>query len=109
VTRQDLATDARRAVASEPVRELIAYECRRAARHYAAARPGLRMLEPRSRTCIRAAYLLYGGILDEVRRAGYDVLRARVRVPLRRRVRTLAVAAGSERQFEARAARFDAL
>ena len=54
------------------------------------AAPGIRLLHPTSRDCIRTAFTLYGGILDEIERADYQVLDRRVSVPLRRR---LAVAA----------------
>jgi phytoene synthase len=92
VTPQLLAEDAARGRASAPVRALVRYECGRALAHYEAARPGIALLEPRSRICIQAAYLLYGWILDEVVRAGYDVLRGRVVVPGPRRVRLVAAA-----------------
>jgi phytoene synthase len=77
-------------VATGPVRDLIAYEVGRARRHYARAAPGIPMLAPSSQACIRAAFRLYGGILDEVVRAGFDVFSRRATVPNRRR---LAVAA----------------
>ena len=47
---------------------------------------------PSSQACIRTAYLAYGGILDEVVRADYDVFAARATVPTRRK---LAIAASS--------------
>jgi phytoene synthase len=75
-----------------PIRNLIAFEISRAREHYAAAAPGIPMLSPTSQACIRAAYLLYGAILTEVERAGYDVFARRATVPTRRR---LAVAAAS--------------
>jgi 15-cis-phytoene synthase len=100
VSVRTLTADARAGRTSEPVKALIAYECRRALEHYAAAVAGLRLLEPRSRICIRAAYLLYGAILGEVARSGYDVMAGRVRVPRRRRAAIL-MAAGSERLFDA--------
>jgi 15-cis-phytoene synthase len=87
VARRDLV--ARQATAA--VQELLAFEVARARAHYQAAAPGIELLAPSSRPCIRAAFTLYGGILDEVERAGYQVLGGRVRVPRRRR---LAVAAG---------------
>jgi len=68
------------------VKDLIAYEVGRAREHYAAAAPGITMLEPASQACMRTAYLLYGGILDEVEAAGYDVFARRATVPNRRRV-----------------------
>lgn len=87
VTADDLR--ARRATA--PVRDLVAFEVGRAREHYARAAEGIPMLAPSSQPCIRAAYLIYGGILDEVARAGYDVFTRRATVPKRRR---LALAAG---------------
>ena len=65
---------------------------RRARQHYARAAAGVLMLPPSSQRCIRAAFRLYGGILDEVVRADYDVFVRRATVPRRRR---LAVAAAS--------------
>ncbi|MFI2762036.1 phytoene/squalene synthase family protein [Streptomyces echinatus] len=52
---------------------------------YRSARPGLGMLDPVSRPCIRTAFVLYGGILDAVARDGYAVLHRRAVVPRRRR------------------------
>ena len=52
---------------------------------------------------IRAATLLYGGILDGVRRGGYEVLAGRIRVSRRRRALLVACAA-SDRLFAARTA-----
>ncbi|MFI9810283.1 phytoene/squalene synthase family protein [Streptomyces sp. NPDC052301] len=57
---------------------------------YREAAPGLPMLAPLSRPCIRTAFVLYGGILDAVARQGYSVLHRRAVVP---RVRRAAVAA----------------
>ncbi|MEU6313348.1 phytoene/squalene synthase family protein [Streptomyces sp. NPDC047014] len=61
-------------------------------RVYREAWPGLAMLDPVSRPCIRTAYVLYGGILDAVARDGYTVLHRRSLVTRRRRAR---VAAGA--------------
>jgi 15-cis-phytoene synthase len=82
VGRADLAA----AQASPAVTELLAFEIERARAHYRAAEPGIELLAPSSRPCIRVAFDLYGGILDEVERAGYQVLAARVRVPRHRRL-----------------------
>jgi phytoene synthase len=71
--------------AGDAIRELIAFEVGRAREHYARAAPGVTMLAPSSQGCIRAAYHLYAGILDEVENAGYDVFTRRARVPGRRR------------------------
>ncbi|MFF9038933.1 phytoene/squalene synthase family protein [Streptomyces sp. NPDC014892] len=52
---------------------------------YREAAPGLAMLDPVARPCIRTAFVLYGGILDAVARDGYAVLHRRAVVPRRRR------------------------
>jgi 15-cis-phytoene synthase len=82
VRRADLAA----AKASPAVAELLAFEVERARAHYRAAAPGIELLVPSSRPCVRVAFHLYGGILEEVERAGYQVLGQRVRVPRRRRL-----------------------
>ncbi|MFD3675743.1 phytoene/squalene synthase family protein [Streptomyces sp. NPDC058613] len=56
-----------------------------ARRFYARAEPGLNMLEPRSRPCVRTAFVLYGEILDAVARDGYASVHRRSAVPLTRR------------------------
>ena len=81
VTRADLASG----VADGRVRRLLAYEVARAREVLRAAEPGIRLLDPTSRDCVRVALTLYGGILDEVARADYDVLDRRVSVGLARR------------------------
>ena len=85
ITRADLAGAVTRRAATPRIRNLIAYEVERARLHYAAAAPGVGMLAPGSRACIRAAYTLYGGILDEVVVADYDVFVRRATVPNHRR------------------------
>ncbi|MEV0850139.1 phytoene/squalene synthase family protein [Streptomyces sp. NPDC049954] len=52
---------------------------------YRRAAPGLAMLDPVARPCIRTAYVLYGGILDAVADDGYTVVHRRSVVPRRRR------------------------
>jgi 15-cis-phytoene synthase len=91
--------DLRARVPTGPVRELIAYEVQRARRHYAAAAPGIGMLAAGSRACIRTAYRMYGGILDEVVAAGYDVFARRATVANRRKLAILVrcLAGGSGR------------
>ncbi|MBY8872063.1 phytoene/squalene synthase family protein [Micromonospora sp. PLK6-60] len=90
VTREDLlaARDAGRTTPA--IRELIEYEVTRAQAHYLAAAPGIPLLSPASQACMRTAYALYGGILDEVAGQDYDVFARRALVPRRKR---LAVAA----------------
>jgi phytoene synthase len=103
VTRARLAHDVAAGSSSEPVRALIEHEYGRALLHYQAALPGLALLEPRSRFAIRAATLLYGGILDRVRSGGYEVLAGRIRVPRPSRAMLVACAA-FDRLFAARTA-----
>ncbi|GAA2661719.1 phytoene/squalene synthase family protein [Paractinoplanes durhamensis] len=67
------------------IKPLIAYEVSRARRHYRAAAPGIPLLEPASQACMRTAYQLYGGILDQVVAADYDVFARRATVPNSRR------------------------
>jgi phytoene synthase len=81
VTEDDL----RRGVTTPAVRDLIAHEVARARRHYVLAAPGIPLLAPTAQPCVRAAYRLYGGILDEIVAARYDVLGRRATVPPGRR------------------------
>ena len=45
------------------------------------AAPGIPLLRPGSQACMRTAFQLYGGILDEVVAADYDVFARRATVP----------------------------
>ncbi len=83
VDREHLA----RGVVDGPVRRLLAYEVARTRELFSAARVGTRLLDPTSRDCIETAFALYGGILDQVERAGYQVLDRRVSVGAARRAR----------------------
>ncbi|NEC68665.1 phytoene/squalene synthase family protein [Streptomyces sp. SID9727] len=58
---------------------------------YRTAEPGIGMLDPRVRPCIRAAFTLYGGILDAVAEQDYRVLHRRAVVSRRRRAATAAI------------------
>jgi len=98
VTREVLE----RRVVTPSVRELLRFEIERTRALYAFAEPGIDMLHPTSRDCVRTAFTLYGGILDAVEAAHYQVLTQRVSVPLSHR---LAVALPAARR--ARAARRD--
>jgi phytoene synthase len=80
----------RAGLATPRIRRLIAFEVDRARHHYRAAAAGIPMLEPGSQACVRAAFRAYGGILDEVARAGYDVFSRRAVVPRRRKLRIAA-------------------
>jgi phytoene synthase len=81
VTREHLA----RGVVDGRVRRLLAFEIARARELFRAAEPGIALLHPTSRDCVRTAFVLYGGILDAVEAADYQVLDRRVAVPPARR------------------------
>ncbi|CAM5508193.1 phytoene/squalene synthase family protein [Streptomyces hirsutus] len=60
---------------------------------YRAAEPGIAMLDPRVRPCIRTAFTLYRGILDAIADQGYTVLHRRAVVSRGRRAATAAAGA----------------
>ncbi|WP_250000716.1 phytoene/squalene synthase family protein [Actinoplanes sp. M2I2] len=95
VTRDDLA----RGVITPAIKDLIRYEIGVAREHYVAAAPGIVMLEPASQACMRTAFALYGGILEEIEANDYDVFARRATVPNRRRaavaMRSLLTRAGT--------------
>ncbi|GLY07173.1 MULTISPECIES: phytoene/squalene synthase family protein [Actinoplanes] len=101
VTREDLE----RGVTTPPIRNLIKAEVALAREHYAAAAPGIPLLEPASQACMRTAFQLYGGILDEIEAAGHDVFTRRATVPNHRRaavaVRSLLTRPGTPIQLAA--------
>jgi phytoene synthase len=86
VTRADLEAARADGRSTPKIKNLIRYEISRAGEHYAAAAPGIPLLNPASQACMRTAYRLYGGILDEVTAADFDVFAGRVEVSNRRRV-----------------------
>jgi phytoene synthase len=67
-------------------RALLAYEISRAHELYRSAEPGIDLLHPASRDCVRTAFRLYCGILDAIERNGYRVLDRRATVSLPRRL-----------------------
>ena len=81
VTREHL----QHGVVDGPVRRLLAFEVARNRELYRSAALGVRLLHPTSRPCIETALALYGGILDEIEAADYQVLTRRVSVGKRRR------------------------
>lgn len=87
VTPDDLAAG----LVTREIRQLLEFEMRRAQVHYDRASPGIALLPPRSRRCIRAARTLYREILDDIRRGGYDVFGRRARVPRQRKLAVTAV------------------
>jgi phytoene synthase len=83
-----------------PVRAALAHLVAYTRAVYRRAEPGISLLRPESRPCVRTAATLYRGILDEIEAADYAVLHHRVAVPGHRR---LAVAgAGLVRAVAAR-------
>ncbi|MCX5254630.1 phytoene/squalene synthase family protein [Streptomyces canus] len=57
---------------------------------YRAAEPGIPMLDPRTRPCIRTAFTLYGGILEAIADQDYTVVHRRAVVSRGRRAATAA-------------------
>ena len=86
VTIADLERARQRQGSSGSIRALIRFEIARARDHYDRAAPGVPMLAPASQACIRTAFHLYAGILDEVERQRYDVFARRATVPNRTRL-----------------------
>ncbi|MEV0327060.1 phytoene/squalene synthase family protein [Micromonospora echinospora] len=86
VTREDLLAARDRGRGTPKIRDLVEYEVSRAQAHYEAAAPGIVLLDPGSQACMRTAYALYGGILEEVAGQGYDVFTRRALVPRRQRL-----------------------
>jgi 15-cis-phytoene synthase len=86
VTREQLAAKRHDGRFAALMREMVAAVRRR----YDDAAPGTPLLAPQSRDCVRAATALYGGILDEIEKAGYRVLDRRVSVSRPRRLAVFA-------------------
>ncbi len=85
VTVADLQRARAQRRSNDRIRELIRFEIARARRHYALAAPGVPMLAPAAQACIRTAFHLYAGILDQVERQDHDVFARRAVVPRRTR------------------------
>ncbi len=62
----------------ESIRNLFAWEIERARALYAAAAPGIALVDATSRDCLATASTLYAGILDEIERADFAVLHQRI-------------------------------
>jgi 15-cis-phytoene synthase len=104
VTVEDLAAG----VVTQRVRELLAFEVERTRGLYRLAEEGIGWVRPQSRPCLQTAIRLYGGILDEVERADYQVLTSRVRVPRRTRAAVAAPALARAVRARREAARWHA-
>jgi phytoene synthase len=74
-----------RGTVDAPIRRLLRFEIDRARSVLDAASPGIELLHPASRDCVRTAFALYGGILGEIERRDYQVLTQRVSVGTPRR------------------------
>ena len=86
---ETLLTEAVRTGApSPPVRSLVAFEVRRAVDLYAAAQPGLRMVDARSQPCLEVAFTLYRRILHRVIANDFNVFERRLVVPPWQRLAT---------------------
>jgi phytoene synthase len=85
VTREDLETARRDGRSTPAIKQLIRFESALAREHYRRAAPGIPLLSRGSQACMRTAYALYGGILDEVEALDHDVFARRAVVPNRRR------------------------
>jgi phytoene synthase len=66
---------------SPPVRELFAFQGRRAYEFYDQARPLVSLVEPIGRPVLRAIVGIYRALLDEIARRDYNVLSRRVSLP----------------------------
>ena len=86
VTDADLAEAVVSRSTSRRLRELVRFEVARNLELYAAARPGLALLDRRGQACASVAFTLYRMILAEVVRADYDVFGRRHTVTTTRRV-----------------------
>lgn len=82
VTRADLE----KRIATPAIKQALAFQIDRVRMLEERSRPGIAMLDPRSRDCIDAARILYCGIVDEVERTDYEVFTTRATVPIRRRL-----------------------
>ncbi|WP_068160110.1 phytoene/squalene synthase family protein [Rhodococcus phenolicus] len=94
----ELLAECLRAGAPDPrVRRALAHFVALARADYRRAEPGLALLPDRVRPGIRAAFVLYGSILDEVEDNGYRVFDRRAVVPRRRRLAVLLAQLASRR------------
>jgi len=85
VDRDRLRRAAHRGDVDEPIRNLLATEIARARDLYRHAGPGIELVDPTSRDCLRTALVLYSRILDEIEAADYNVFGGRLSVPVTQR------------------------
>ena len=84
-----LADAVRTGAPAARVRSLVAFEVRRAVSLYAAAKPGLGMVDARSQPCLRMAFTLYRRILHRVIANDFNVFERRLAVPTWQRLATV--------------------
>jgi 15-cis-phytoene synthase len=75
-------------VPSRQVRSLVAFEVRRSLNLYVVAKPGLGMVDSRSRPCLELAFTLYRRILHRVIDNDFNVFERRLAVPQWQRLAT---------------------
>jgi len=85
-----------------PIRRLIRYEIERARSLYDSAEPGIELVHPTSRDCLRTAFTLYRDILVRIEQADCNVFARRAAVPLGRRARVAGLGLLRSRQARAR-------
>lgn len=83
-----------RGVVDNGIRNLLAFEIDRTRSIYRRAEPGIDLLSPRARHCVRTAFDLYGRILDRIEAADYQIFDERIRVSRLTRLRLAATAVG---------------
>jgi 15-cis-phytoene synthase len=71
---------------SNALRDLLAFEARRARQYYEEAAPLTGMIHPRSRPSLRALIGIYSRLLDRIAASGYRVTERRIRVPAREKI-----------------------
>jgi phytoene synthase len=62
-------------------RELMEFEAKRARAYYRESAPLVDMIDPQSRSSLRALIGIYSRLLDRIVAADFDVLSRRIRVP----------------------------
>jgi phytoene synthase len=93
---EDLATfdypeaDLLAGVVDDRFLRLVKFQAERAREFYTMAEPLLPMLHPSSRPCLAAMIGIYGGILDQIERQGYNVYAHRARLSTWRKLRVAA-------------------
>lgn len=88
VSEQMLAEAVRTGLPQAQVRSLVAFEVRRAISLYAAAKPGLRLVDARCQPCLELAFTLYRRILHRVIANDFNVFERRLVVPTWQRLAT---------------------